>query len=120
MTYLKTLLQIAFICGVSLLGQWLSATFNLPLPGNLIGMFILLALLFSGVIKESHIQSGADLLLKYMSLFFIPAGVGLLAHLDLIRAQFVPWLLVILLTTVIVLILTGKLVDRLIHKEAKL
>lgn len=117
MSALKTIIQIAFICALSLIGQWLSTTFHLPLPGNLVGMFLLLALLFSGIVKEPQIQQGTDLLLKYMALFFIPAGVGLLAHLDLIQNQWLPWLSIILISTVLVLILTGKLVDHLIAKE---
>lgn len=118
MKIIKMTLQIGFITALSLLGQWLSAVLHLPLPGNLIGMFLLLLLLFSGVVKESHIKEGSDLLLKYMSLFFIPAGVGLLAHLDLIRAAWLPWLVTIVATTVVVLITTAKLVEILIGKEA--
>ena len=116
MKILRITLQILLITGLSQLGQWLSHTFSLPLPGNLIGMFLMLALLFSGLLKESHIQEGADLLLKYMSFFFIPAGVGLLAHLELIQSTWLPWLLTLLSTTLIVLIATAKLVDFLIGK----
>lgn len=116
MKILRITLQILLITGLSQLGQWLSHTFALPLPGNLIGMFLLLALLFTGLLKESHIQEGADLLLKYMSFFFIPAGVGLLAHLELIQGTWLPWLLTLLSTTMIVLVSTAKLVDFLIGR----
>lgn len=119
MSVIKTLLQIVFICALSMIGGAISSLFQLPLPGNLIGMFLLLALLFTGLVKEVHIQQGADLLLKYMSLFFIPAGVDLLAHLGLIRDSWLPWLLVILLTTVTVMVATGKLMDLLIEREAR-
>ena len=117
MKTIRIILQIAFITGLSLLGQWLSTTFNLPLPGNLIGMFLLLTLLFTGIVKETHIQEGTDMLLKYMSFFFIPAGVGLLAHLDLIKTTWLSWLITLLLSTIIILVTTAKLVDYLIGKE---
>lgn len=117
MKYLRTLGEIGFICALSILGQVVSSFFHLPLPGNLVGMFLLILLLFSGVIKESQIQMGADLLLKYMSLFFIPAGVGLLAHWNIIEQQWLPWLVTVLLSTALILILTGKLVDYWIQKE---
>lgn len=113
----RILAEIGFICGLSLLGQVLSSTFHLPLPGNLIGMFLLLLLLFSGLVKESQIQKGADLLLKYMSLFFIPAGVGLLAHWNIIEKQWFPWLVTVFFSTGLILVLTGKLVDFLIGRE---
>lgn len=117
MNLLRTIAEIGFIIALSLIGQVLSTHFHLPLPGNLIGMFLLLFLLFSGIIKESALQKGADLLLKYMSLFFIPAGVGLLAHFELIQGQWLPWVLIVTLSTAIVLIGTGKLIDYLISKE---
>lgn len=116
MRYVTPLLQIGFISALSLIGQWLSTTFNLPLPGNLLGMFLLLALLLSGVLKVSHIEKGADLLLKYMSFFFIPAGVGLLAYLDLIKTTWLSWLFIIIISTFLVMILTAKSVDWAIRK----
>lgn len=116
MKIIKITSQILLLTGLSQLGQWLSHTFSLPLPGNLIGMFLLLFLLFTGLLKETHVKEGADLLLKFMSFFFIPAGVGLLAHLELIQSTWLTWLLTLLATTLIVLISTAKLVDFLIGK----
>lgn len=118
MKYIRTIGEIGFISALSLLGQGLSSFFHLPLPGNLVGMFLLLLLLFTGLIKESQIQKGSDLLLKYMSLFFIPAGVGLLAHWNIIEKEWLSWLVTVLLSTALILILTGKLVDYWIQKEA--
>lgn len=116
MNILKITLQILFIALFAVIGKWLSATFHLPLPGNLIGMFLLLFLLFTGIVKEVHIQKGANLLLQYMALFFVPSGVAILANMTLIRGQWLPWLVLVLVTTIIVLIATGKLVDHLIAK----
>lgn len=116
MNVLKTMLQILFIALFAVIGKWLSETFHLPLPGNLIGMFLLLFFLFTGIIKEVHIQKGANLLLQYMALFFVPSGVAILANATLIKGQWLPWLILILVTTIIVMIATGKLVDYLISK----
>lgn len=116
MSYIKITIQILFITALSLIGQWLSTTFHLPLPGNLIGMFLLLFLLFSGIVKEEHISLGGDLLLKYMSLFFIPAGVGILAYLDLISTLWIQWLAIIALSTSAVMAITAVSVERAIQK----
>lgn len=119
MKYIRTIGEIGFIAALSLIGQVMSSFFHLPLPGNLVGMFLLLFLLFSGLVKESQIQNGADFLLKYMSLFFIPAGVGLLAHWNIIEKEWLSWLLTVLLSTALVLMVTGKLVDHWIQKEGR-
>lgn len=116
MKTIKRLIQILFITALSLIGQWLSTTFNLPLPGNLIGMFLLLILLFTGLVKEEHISEGGDLLLKYMSLFFIPAGVGILAYLDLIGGVWLQWLTIIAISTTLVMIITAITVEKSINK----
>lgn len=120
MKYVYALLQIGFISALSLIGQWLSITFHLPLPGNLLGMFILFFLLLSGLVKESHIALGGDVLLKYMAFFFIPAGVGLLAHLELLSSVWLQWLILLSTTTVIVMGATAKVVDLLIKRSGEL
>lgn len=116
MKYLIMAIQITFISALSLIGQWLSTTFDLPLPGNLLGMFLLFILLLLGVVKEDHIALGGDLLLKYMAFFFIPAGVGLLDHLQLLSTVWLQWLTLLVSTTVIIMSVTAKVVDSLLKK----
>lgn len=112
-------IQIGFITALSLIGQWLSTTFHLPLPGNLLGMFILFALLCFGIVKEEQIAEGSDLLLKYMAFFFIPAGVGLLGYLDLLSPVWLQWATILALSTVLVMAITAKTVDLLMKKESR-
>jgi holin-like protein len=50
-----------------------------PLPGNLVGMLLLLALLRVGLVRLEHVEEAAGLLLKHLNLFFIPLAVGLMA-----------------------------------------
>lgn len=116
MNHLKTSIQVFFICLLSFLGQQLSEKFHLPIPGNLLAMFILLALLCTGIVKERHIDRGADLLLKYMSLFFIPAGVGLLAYWHILAPVFAQWLLLLFVSTAVLMAATGKIVNILISR----
>ncbi len=117
MNLLKTAIQVFFIVLLSLFGQFISTKFHLPIPGNLLAMFLLLALLLSGVVKEQHIQQGADLLLKYMSFFFIPAGVGLLAYWHILAPVFIQWLLLLFISTLLLMVATGKLVHLLIQSS---
>lgn len=79
-------------------------------------MFLLFFLLLTGIVKENHIALGGDLILKYMAFFFIPAGVGLLAHLELLSSLWLQWLTLLVSTTVIVMAVTAKTVDLLLSK----
>lgn len=82
-------------------------------------MFLLFFLLLSGLVKEQHIALGGDLLLKYMAFFFIPAGVGLLAHLELLSSVWLQWLTLLVTTTLIVMSATAKVVDMLIKRSGE-
>jgi holin-like protein len=66
--------------------RWL----RLPLPGNLLGMVLLAAALRAGVVRMETVRPTAHLLLRHMALFFVPAGVGLVRYLGLLRAEWLP------------------------------
>ncbi|MEP6702623.1 MAG: CidA/LrgA family protein [Betaproteobacteria bacterium] len=52
---------------------------HLPVPGNLIGMLFLLALLMSGAIRLEWVHAAASILTRHLAFFFIPIAVGLMA-----------------------------------------
>ncbi|MBB1384453.1 MULTISPECIES: CidA/LrgA family protein [Pseudoalteromonas] len=65
-------------------------------PAPLLAMVILLVLLLSGLVKEQHIKPCATPILNIMPIFFIPAGVGFIEHLGLIKSQW-PFLVSIII-----------------------
>ena len=60
---------------------------GVPLPGNLVGMLLLLVMLRVGVVRLEHVEEAAGLLLKHLNLFFIPLAVGLMAWGGLLGAS---------------------------------
>ena len=64
-------------------------------------MMILLILLLLKVVKIQHVDDPAQFLLSNMLLFFIPAGVGILRYIDLIRDNLVALLVISILSTVL-------------------
>jgi holin-like protein len=89
------------------LGELLSRLLGLPIPGNVLGMALLLLALFSGVVREESLRPAAELLLSYMALFFVPAGVGVMLYFDLIGRQWLPIVIATLVSTFAVLAVTG-------------
>jgi len=75
---LRIVQQIAILWLLFETSNWLVKSLHLPLPGNVVGMLLLLALLSCRVLQPKHIQEGANLLLSHMSFFFIPFAVGLM------------------------------------------
>ena len=100
-------IQLAFLAGVCYVGNAVSASLPIAIPGNICSMAILLVLLISGIIAEEKIALISNFLLKYMPFFFIPAGVTILTSLPLIEGRIPQFLLVCLLTTVIVFLATS-------------
>jgi holin-like protein len=103
-----------------LVGEGTSVYFDLPMPGNVIGMALLLLALVCGWVKLEWLQEAADLLLRYMALFFVPAGVGVMLYFDLIGREWLPIVAGTVISTFVVMAVTGwtvKYLDR--HEESQ-
>lgn len=72
-------LQLALLVLINGAGYMLAHGLSLRLPGNLVGMVILLALLSSRLVRLEWIQEGASILTRHLAFFFIPIAVGLIA-----------------------------------------
>jgi holin-like protein len=104
---MKYLRQFAIILVICFAGEVLNRLFNIPIPGNVIGMVILLAALLSGVIKVEAIEDVTEFMLKHLAFFFVPAGISIISSFDIIKTNLVSMLAVILLSTVVVIVTTG-------------
>ena len=72
-----------------LAGETLSRALHIPLPGPVLGMAMLaLWLLYRP--PTQALQTTARALLSILSLLFVPAGVGVIDSLGLLRAQWLP------------------------------
>lgn len=108
---LKLLRQAGIIVGICFIGELLQRLLKLPIPGNVLGMLILFTCLCTGVIKLEMINEISDFLLDHLAFFFIPAGVGLLACTDALNGKWLAFLGVCIITTIIVMIITGHTVQ---------
>jgi holin-like protein len=82
-----------------------------PVPGSLIGMLALLALLLSGALDPRLVERGAGWLLAEMLLFFVPAVVALLSHPEFLGMTGLKILLVIVGSTLLVMLATALTVE---------
>ncbi|WP_411838449.1 CidA/LrgA family protein [Paracoccus sp. ME4] len=79
--------MLAIILAFQLGGEVASRALALPLPGPVTGLVALvLACMIRPALAEA-IRPAATGLLAHLSLFFVPAGVGIVAHWDLVRDQ---------------------------------
>jgi len=102
---------LAIVFGFYALGEGISQTLNLSVPGSVIGMLLLLGALLTGVIRLSWVEGEAEFFVKNMSVMFIPPGVGVITYLGLIRSQAVPIFTALVVSFALTLIVTAKTVE---------
>ena len=88
-------------------------------PASVYGFAILFIGLLSGVIKLAHVKDTGKLLIEIMPVMFIPAGVGLLESWPQLAPIGVPVAVITLISTVVVMVISGKITQFVIHKEAQ-
>ncbi len=116
------MLQIGVLAVFAAVGQALAGWGGLPVPGAVLGLALLLALLATGGVRLNHIRRGADWLLAEMLLFFVPAVMCLLDHQELVGWLGLKILLVIAVGTLLVMGGTAVAIDlcyRWMHRHGR-
>lgn len=112
--------QLLILIIIYHLGNQVTRYFHLRIPGNVIGMLILLSLLWMKVIKVDQIETAASWLLKHLGFFFIPISVGLMTLGTIIVKNGIPLLIILVVSGVLGLITAGKVTQTFIkRKEVK-
>jgi holin-like protein len=70
--------QILGLWILNLAGVWVVEKTALPIPGNLLGMVLLYALLALGIVKLSWFEVAGSFLIRHLAFFFVPITVGLM------------------------------------------
>ncbi len=120
---IKTI-SLIFIQVISLCLLWLCADqtvriFHIPMPSNVFGLFVLLVLMFAGIINIKWLKAGSMWLLAEMLLFFIPAVIAIINYQDLFIHDGIKIMAVILLSTCFVLGVTAYVVEKIYRYEVK-
>lgn len=107
---MKNLKQWFIIISCLLIGNGLSAK-GIPVPGNVLGMLLLLGLLIMGITKLEDVEKVSEALIRNLALFLIPGNVALINYVDLLGEHLWPILGATLISTFIVLGTTGHVVE---------
>lgn len=102
-----------------LIGEVLSRTLHIPIPGPVLGM-LLLATWYALRRREPErpMVHAANGLLRWLGLLFVPAGVGIVANLDLLRAAWLPVSVALVGSTLLTLLTTALLMQWLTRSRA--
>ena len=95
-------------------GEALSRGAHLPVPGPVLGMVLLAGwFILRRREPDEPLQQTADGLLRFLGLLFVPAGVGIVANLALLRTAWLPVTIALVGSTLLTLVTTALLMHRL-------
>ncbi|CAH0991164.1 hypothetical protein SIN8267_01266 [Sinobacterium norvegicum] len=92
--------HLSIILACQLLGEIIARALALPLPGPVLGMIVFLLLLIWRPAYAEQINSTAQGLLSHLSLLFVPAGVGVVGHIQTLGSSVGIIMLAIVVSTV--------------------
>ena len=114
MKYLK---QLLIILAFSLAGELLQTVIPLPIPAAIYGFILLFLALLTGLLKPRHIDKTAAFLISIMPVLFVAPAVNLISYFDVIAPQLVPIAVIVVVSTVLVLGVSGLVTQALLKKE---
>ena len=113
MKYIKQLAVIILVCFA---GELVRYIVPLPVPGSIWGLVLMFILLVTGVIKLEKVEKTADFLVDCMPIMFVPGGVGLMRSWSTLKSMLPAAICSIVLVTPFVMLVTGKVTQKLIEK----
>ena len=113
---MKYLRQFFVILLFSFLGELLHWLIPLQIPASIYGLVLLFAALLTNVVKREQVKECAGLLINVMPVMFIPAGVGLLESVDALLPMLVPVCVILPVSTVLVLAVSGRVTQALMRR----
>lgn len=104
---MNLIFELGILFLICMAGEGIATLLPIMIPASVISLILLLILLLSGVLKERQIRQSAAFLTENMGILFIPAAVGTLEYLDVLKAQAIPFLLITVVSTPIVYFITA-------------
>lgn len=97
----RTLVSIMILCGLSIGGDAVSGALNLPVPGPILGMIVLLGLL--GAVPKLQIWAApaADFLVRWLGALIVPAAAGIVLYGEVFKTHGLALAAVLIITTLL-------------------
>lgn len=97
-------------------GNAIATLLPITIPGSIIGMLILFALLSAQVLPARWVKPGCQLFIRNMVLLFVPISVGVMKYYHQIVDDLAPLIVSCLLSTLLVFVVVGY-TSHYFHRE---
>lgn len=102
------ILQCAVLFAFLALGELIVWLTGVRIPSSIIGMLLLTVALKLRAVRLMWVDRVSDFLVRNLGFFFVPAGVGLMRCLGLIKAEWLPIVVSAVVSTFVILAVTGR------------
>ena len=116
---MKYFRQFCIIIVISCLGEICHFWLPLPIPASIYGLLLMLAALCTRLIPLDSVKDAGKFLIDIMPVMFIPAAVGLLESWGVLRPMLIPLLVIVPVTTILVMVVSGRVTQWVIRKEKR-
>lgn len=114
---MKILKELTIYFGITFISEIIAKVLPINIPASIIGIAILFTLLETGILKMKDVEKTGNFLINVMPILFIPAGVSLIKYLDVLEVVAIPMALVVTISTVIVMVVVGRVVEKMVEKR---
>lgn len=91
----------------------------LPIPGAVYGLLLMFTALCTKIVKLEQVEDAGQFLLETMTVMFTPPAVGLISMWGVLRDVWVQVLIIVVLTTFIVMFVTGHVAQFVMRLERR-
>ncbi|AAP12002.1 putative effector of murein hydrolase LrgA [Bacillus thuringiensis serovar kurstaki str. YBT-1520] len=119
MKFTKILVQIAALYVFYMVGTWVQEMLNIPIPGSLIGMFLLLVLLSLKVLPVKWFDLGAETLVAIMPFLLIPPTLGLMNYGAFFMSKGISLFITVVASTFLIIIVAGHTGQYLANRKER-
>ncbi|AHA08311.1 Holin-like protein 2 [Bacillus toyonensis BCT-7112] len=119
MKFTKILVQIAALYVFYMVGTWVQEMLNIPIPGSLIGMFLLLFLLSLKVLPVKWFDLGAETLVAIMPFLLIPPTLGLMNYGAFFMSKGISLFITVVASTFLIIIVAGHTGQYLANRKER-
>lgn len=109
--------QFLWILLFSFLGELMKCILPFPIPASIYGLVLLFAALELGLVKIAAVRDTGKFLIEIMPLMFIPAGVGLLETWDALKPIWLPVVVIMVVSTIVVMGVSGRVTQAVMRRK---
>lgn len=105
---------LTLLMGCQLAATLIARALGLPVPGAVLAMAALFVFLACRRHIPADVEGAASTLLRHLGLLFIPAGVGVIRHLETVQDQALALAVTVITSTLAALLVTATVLQRLL------